>query len=114
MHNWNDHYDHGFRGGHILMMLTMVILVALVVWAILSRNRRGSSQVAANPSAQSAQSILNERLEKAKSARTNLRAEAKPSKPFTPNSRSGFIARCLCGILQRSRWRVHVPFQTCL
>ena len=64
MHNWNDHYDHGFRGGHILMMLTMVILVALVVWAILSRNLRGSSQVAAIPSAQSAQNILNERLAK--------------------------------------------------
>ena len=62
MHNWNDHYDHGFRGGHILMMLTMVILVALVVWAILSRNRHGSSHVAAIPSAQSAQNILNERL----------------------------------------------------
>ena len=36
MHNWTNHYDHGFRGGHILMMLAMVILVALFVWAILS------------------------------------------------------------------------------
>lgn len=64
MHNWNDHYDQGFRVGHILMMLAMVILVALFVWAILSRNRHSSSHVSAIPSAQSAQNILNERFAK--------------------------------------------------
>ena len=64
MHNWNDHYDHGFRGGHILMMLAMVILCGLVVWAILSRNRHSSHHATAIPSAQSAQNILNERLAK--------------------------------------------------
>jgi len=65
MHNWNNNYDRGFGGGHILMMLTMLAFWAFVVWGAVSLYRRNSSHVAhAVPSAQSAQNILNERLAK--------------------------------------------------
>jgi putative membrane protein len=65
MHNWNNNYNRGFEGGHVLMMLTMVAFWGLVIWGIVSLYRRNTSHGATSvPSTQSAQSILNERLAK--------------------------------------------------
>jgi putative membrane protein len=63
MHNWNNNYNRGFEGGHVLMMLTMLAFWGLVIWGVVLLYRRNASHIAmAVPSAQSAQNILNERL----------------------------------------------------
>ncbi len=65
MHNWNNNYNRGFEGGHVLVMLTMLAFWGFVIWGIVSLYRRNASHVStAVPSAQSAQNILNERLAK--------------------------------------------------
>ena len=68
MHNWNDNYNRGFDGGHLVMMLTMLTFWGLVVWGAILLYRRTSTSVklpsgvgiAMNP----AQVILDERLAK--------------------------------------------------
>ena len=66
MHNWNNNYDRGFDGMHLLMPLSMLLFLALGIWlvaVVLRRNGLGltSSNVnAVVPT--SAQQILNERL----------------------------------------------------
>ena len=63
MHNWNNNYNRGFEGGHVLMLITMLVFWVLVIWGLVSLYRRNSShQAVAVPSVQSAQNILNERL----------------------------------------------------
>ena len=63
MHNWNNHYNRGFEGGHVLMLITMLVFWGLVIWGIMSLYRRKTSHSPhAVISGQSAQNILNERL----------------------------------------------------
>ena len=65
MHNWNNNYNRGFEGGHVLMILTMLAFWGFVIWGIVSLYRRNTFHGATSvPSAQSAQSILNDRLAK--------------------------------------------------
>ena len=81
MHNWNNNYNRGFEGGHVLMMLTMLAFWGLVVWGIVSLYRRNASHAnSAMPSAQSAQTILNERLAKGEISEDEYRSRSEALK----------------------------------
>ena len=77
MHNWNNNYNRGFEGGHVLMMLTMLAFWGFVIWGIVSLYRRNTSHGATRvPSAQSAQNILNERLAKGEISEEEYRSRS--------------------------------------
>ena len=64
MHDWNNNYGHG-DGSHIFMMVIMIAVITLFVWALITFARRNgvfSAATSAESPAQSAQSILNDRL----------------------------------------------------
>ena len=88
MHNWNDNYNRGFDGGHLVMMLTMLAFWGLVVWGAVMLYRRTTTN--GNVSAQSAaavnpaQVILDERLAKGDISEADYKSRSQALKGVFP------------------------------
>ena len=85
MRNWNDHYDRGFGGPHIFMMIFMIAACALFAYALIMyvRNAEGNSSAVRPSSEASAQSILNERLARGEISEDEFKSRSEALKSIT-------------------------------